>query len=179
MSDKDLNDPDVDIVAQDIDTIDLGGYGAAQSTYTLSGYGTDTITLDPSTMWSGSITSPSVTTINSINNNHYTIGSTGTSGQVYTTTGTGHYNWNNVTTTSPGVNITGTGIDMAAGTDIKVDGKSLKEFMSNVEDRLNILHPNPALEDRWEQLKELRRQYIEMEKDLLEKEKLMKILKEA
>ena len=175
MSDKDLNDPDVDIVAQDIDTIDLGGYGAAQSTYTISGYGTDTITLDPSTMWSGSITAPSVTTINSINSGHYTIGSAGTSGQVYTTTGTGHYNWNN----PPPVNISNTGIDMAAGTDIKVDGKSLKQFMDNMEERLAILHPNPALEDRWEQLKELRRQYVEMEKDLLEKEKIMKILKEA
>jgi hypothetical protein len=68
---------------------------------------------------------------------------------------------------------------MAAGTDIKVDGKSLKQFMDNMEERLAILHPNPALEDRWEQLKELRRQYVEMEKDLLEKEKIMKILKEA
>jgi hypothetical protein len=48
-----------------------------------------------------------------------------------------------------------------------------------MEERLAILRPNPTLEDRWEQLKELRRQYVEMEKDLLEKEKLMKILKET
>jgi hypothetical protein len=41
------------------------------------------------------------------------------------------------------------------------------------------LHPNPALEERWDKLKELRQQYVEMERDLLEKEKLMKILKEA
>jgi len=174
VNDKDLDNPDIDVIAQDIDTIDLGGYGAASTTYSINGYGTDTITLDP-TMWTGSITTPSVTTINSINSGHYTIGSTGTSGQVYTTTGTGHYNWNN----PPTVNISNTGIDMAAGTDIKVDGKSLKQFMDNMEERLAILHPNPALEDRWEQLKELRRQYVEMEKDLLEKEKLMKILKES
>jgi len=174
VSDKDLNDPEVDITALDVDTIDLGGYGA-QPTYTISGYGTDTITLDSSTMYTGSITVPSVTSINNINSVPYTIGSGGTSGQVYTTTGTGHYNWNN----PPTVNISNTGIDMAAGTDIKVDGKSLKQFMDKMEERLAILHPNPALEDRWEELKELRRQYVEMEKDLLEKEKLMKILKET
>jgi len=173
VSDKDLDNPDVEFTAQGIDTIDLGGYGA-QPTYSISGYGTDTITLDP-TMWTGSITAPSITTINSINSGHYTIGTAGTSGQYYTTTGTGLNNWNN----PPKVNINGDGIDMAAGTDIKVDGKSLKEFMNNMEERLAILHPNPALEDRWEQLKELRRQYVEMEKDLLEKEKIMKILKEA
>jgi hypothetical protein len=176
MSKKDLDDPGVDIIAQDSCSLDLG-YGAVPPDYGNISYsgGVDTITLDSSTMYTGSITVPTTT----ITNGGYTIGSAGSNGQFYTSTGTGHYNWNNVATTSPGVNITGTGIDMAAGTDIKVDGKSLKEFMSNVEDRLNILHPNPALEDRWEQLKELRRQYIEMEKDLLEKEKLMKILKEA
>ena len=171
MSDKDLNDPDVDIVAQDIDTIDLG-YGAVPPDYGNISYsgGVDTITLDTSSMISGSITVPTTT----ITNGGYTIGSTGTSGQFYTT-GAGSYNWNN----PPNVNISNTGIDMAAGTDIKVDGKSLKQFMDNMEERLAILHPNPALEDRWEQLKELRKQYLEMEKDLLEKEKLMKILKET
>jgi len=158
VSDKDLNDPDVDIVTQDIDTIDLGGYGAAQSTYNISGYGTDTITLDPSTMWSGSITSPSVTTINSINNNHYTIGTTGTSGQFYTSTGTGS-NWNN----PPTVNITSNGIDMAAGTDITVAGKSLKQFMDKMEERLAILIPDPAKLEKFEALKKAYEHYKLME----------------
>jgi hypothetical protein len=174
MSKQDLDDPDVGIIAQDICSLDLG-YGAVSPDYGNISYsgGVDTITLDTSSMISGSITLP--TTTISTNTNGYTIGSAGTSGQFYTTTGTGHYNWNN----PPTVNISNTGIDMAAGTDIKVDGKSLKQFMDNMEERLAILHPNPALEDRWEQLKELRRQYVEMEKDLLEKEKIMKILKEA
>jgi len=174
MSKQDLNDPEVGIIAQEIGSLDLG-YGAVPPNYdniSYSGYGADTITLDSSSMISGSITLP--TTTISTNTNGYTIGSAGTSGQFYTTTSTG-YNWNN----PPTVNISNTGIDMAAGTDIKVDGKSLKQFMDNMEERLAILHPNPALEDRWEQLKELRRQYVEMEKDLLEKEKLMKILKES
>ena len=160
MSDKDLDNPDVDIIAQDIDTIDLGGYGAGQSTYTISGYGTDTITLDPGTMWTGSITTPSVTTINSINSGHYTIGTAGTSGQFYTTTGTGHYNWNN----PPTVNISNTGIDMAAGTDIKVDGKSLKQFMDKMEERLAILVPDPAKLEKFEALKKAYEHYKLMEK---------------
>ena len=174
MSKQDLDDPEVGIIAQEIGSLDLG-YGAVPPNYnniSYSGYGADTITIDSGSMISGSITLP--TTTISTNTNGYTIGSAGTSGQFYTTTGTG-YNWNN----PPIVNISNTGIDMAAGTDIKVDGKSLKQFMDNMEERLAILHPNPALEDRWEQLKELRRQYVEMEKDLLEKEKLMKILKES
>jgi hypothetical protein len=174
MSKQDLDDPEVGIIAQEIGSLDLG-YGADPPNYnniSYSGYGADTITIDSSSMISGSITLP--TTTISTNTNGYTIGSAGTSGQFYTATGTS-YNWNN----PPTVNISNTGIDMGAGTDIKVDGKSLKQFMDNMEERLAILHPNPALEDRWEQLKELRRQYVEMEKDLLEKEKLMKILKES
>ena len=173
MSKQDLDDPEVGIIAQEIGSLDLG-YGAVPPDYGNISYsgGVDTITLDTSTMnsmySSGTITLPTTT----ISNGGYTIG--GSSGQFYTT-GTNGHNWNN----PPTVNITGTGIDMAAGTDITVGGKSLKQFMDNMEERLAILHPNPALEDRWEQLKELRRQYVEMEKDLLEKEKIMKILKEA
>jgi hypothetical protein len=67
---------------------------------------------------------------------------------------------------------------MNAGTDITIKGRKLSEAIEAIEERLGILNPNPELEDRWDQLKELRKQYIELEKDLLEKEKLMKILKE-
>ena len=161
MSEKDLNDPGVDVIAQEIDTIDLGGYGAAQSTYSISGYGTDTITLDPNTMWTGSITTPSVTTINNINSGYYTtsIGATGSSGQYYTA-GAGGHNWNN----PPTVNISNTGIDMGAGTDIKVDGKSLKQFMDKMEERLAILVPDPAKLEKFEALKKAYEHYKLMEK---------------
>jgi hypothetical protein len=133
--------------------IDLGNYGAAQATYSISGYGTDTITLDNSMFTSGtSITTP------------YTI----------TTTGTG-YNWGN---TGSNVHINADGLTMKEGADIKIGGKSLTEAIEKIEERLGILNPNPELEDRWDKLKELRKQYMELEKDLLEKEKIMKILKE-
>jgi hypothetical protein len=53
----------------------------------------------------------------------------------------------------------------------------LSDAIEKIEERLGILNPNPALEDRWDKLKELRKQYMELEKDLLEKEKIMEILK--
>ena len=139
-------------------TIDTN-YGAVPYDTNIGGsMGTDTITLN-NTLWSGgSITSP------------YTYTTTGTSGA-------GTYNWNNTTSTT--VEINTDGLTMKAGTDITVGGKSLTKAIEQIEERLGILHPNPALEERWAKLKELRQQYIEMEKDLLEKEKLMKILKEA
>ncbi len=145
---------------QDDNTVVLD-YGAAQPTYSISGYGTDTITLDPSVWTTGTA---SVT----IPNGGYTLAS-GTS----TVSSWSAYNYN-----TPSVNITAAGISMQEGSDIKVGGKSLMESIEKIEERLGILHPNPELEDRWEQLKSLRQQYIDLEKELLEKEKMWKILKE-
>lgn len=76
------------------------------------------------------------------------------------------------------VNIDTNGVNIKEDGDLKIGDRSLKDFMNRVEDRLAILHPNEALEDKWEQLKDLRRQYEALEKDILEKEKIMKILKE-
>ena len=152
MSKKDLDDPGVDIIAQDFGTLDLG-YGAVppdHNTMSYSGYGTDTITLDSSTMYSSNtITLPS---------SSYTIGSANSN---YYTTGTGSYGWN--TTTSPTVNITGAGIEMAAGTDINIDGKSLKNFMETLEKRLAILIPDPAKLEQFAALKKAYDHYKLME----------------
>ena len=151
MSKKDLDDPGVDIIAQDFGTLDLG-YGAVPPDYGNISYsgGIDTITLDSSSMYSSNtITLPS---------SSYTIGSTGSSGQFYTT-GTGGHNWNN----PPTVNITGTGIDMAAGTDISIDGKSLKTFMNKMEERLAILVPDPSKLEQFEALKKAYEHYKLME----------------
>ena len=145
-----------------LDTVTIdSSYGAVPYTTNIGGsMGTDTITID-NTMWSGTVTSP------------YTYTTTGTSGA-------GTYNWNNTTTsTNAKVHINGDGLVMQDGADIVVGGKSLTKAIEQIEERLCILHPNPALEERWSKLKELRQQYVEMERDLLEKDKLMKILKEA
>jgi hypothetical protein len=156
MSKQDLDDLCVDIMAQDTCSLDLG-YGAVPPDYSNISYsgGIDTITIDSSTMYSSNtITLPSTT----ITNGGYTIGSAGST--MYTT-GTGTYNWN--TTTSPSVNISSDGIDMAAGTDIKVDGKSLKEFMSKMEERLAILVPDPKKLEQFAALKKAYEHYKLME----------------
>ena len=137
------------------DTILGGPYGAGQPVYNITGgSGIDTITLD-SSLYGNSLTSASTISWN----------------QDYSTTA----NWSNSTAN---VNINTDGISIKEGGDIKIAGKSLSAAIEKIEERLGILNPNPELEDRWDQLKELRKQYIELEKDLLEKEKLMKILKE-
>ena len=156
MSKQDLDDPCVDSMAQGTCSLDLG-YGAVPPDYSNISYsgGIDTITIDASNMYgSNTITLPSTT----IANGGYTIGSTGST--MYTT-GTGTYNWN--TTTSPSVNISSDGIDMAAGTDIKVDGKSLKEFMSKMEERLAILIPDPKKLEQFAALKKAYEHYKLME----------------
>jgi hypothetical protein len=156
MSKQDLDDLCVDIMAQGTCSLDLG-YGAVPPDYSNISYsgGIDTITIDASNMYgSNTITLPSTT----IANGGYTIGSTGST--MYTT-GTGTYNWN--TTISPSVNISSDGIDMAAGTDIKVDGKSLKEFMSKMEERLAILIPDPKKLEQFAALKKAYEHYKLME----------------
>jgi hypothetical protein len=122
----------------------------------------DIVTLN-STMYSGSSTIPYTFTTDNTNITNYNafthnvgIGSTGTV-----------------------VNIDADGLTMKKGADIKIGGKSLCEAIEKIEERLGILKPNTELESRWDKLKELRQQYVEMERDLLEKEKLMKILKET
>ena len=61
--------------------------------------------------------------------------------------------------------------------DIKLHGKNLGKTLTKLEERLAILHPNERLEEKWEKLKELRKQYMELEADILEKEQIMEILK--
>ena len=149
-------------------TVD-SGYGAIPTEHVGSSMGTDTITLS-NTLWSGgSITSPSYSI--SSGSGYYSNPVNSIASAVWTTTGTG--------VPPSNIHIDADGMTMKAGADIKIGGKSLTQAIEKIEERLGILHPNSELEDRWEQLKELRKQYMELEKDLLEKEKLMKILKEA
>lgn len=61
--------------------------------------------------------------------------------------------------------------------DILVKGKSVLKLLKKMEERLAILEPNFELEERWVELKELSKRYQELEAELLEKEKVWKILK--
>jgi hypothetical protein len=104
-------------------------------------------------------------------------------GSVLTSTGSSSYAWtqdyslNNVTKSN--VHITGDGITMEPESDIKIGDRSLKEFMNTVDEHLAILRPALELEEKWDQLKDLRQQYETLKADILEKEKIMTILKKA
>ena len=52
--------------------------------------------------------------------------------------------------------------------DIRINGVSLMDMLTTIQDRLNILVPNPELESEWDQLRELGDQYRELEKKVKE-----------
>jgi hypothetical protein len=139
-----------------------------------SGLSDSIIDLNDYTIDTSNINS-SITLDSSLYNNSFI--STGTSGASYSWVQP-YTDYSITGTSSPNIQINTDGITMKPEADLKIGDRSLKDFMDRVEDRLAILHPNEALEDKWEQLKELRRQYEALEKDILEKEKIMKILKE-
>jgi hypothetical protein len=154
--------------------IDVDSYGAAQPLASVSySGGTDTITFGDI----DSLTSSSMTTItlpNTLSNVTYQGATVGGINSI-NTTGVGYHNptWSTGTnyTINSGFNSHGTstvqintdGIEMAAGTDIKVDGQSLKEFMKKMEQRLAILVPNPAKLEKFEALKKAYEHYKTME----------------
>lgn len=61
--------------------------------------------------------------------------------------------------------------------DVTIKGKSIKESLLAIEERLAILHPNEELEAKWEKLRGLRKMYMELEEEIIEKEKMWAILK--
>lgn len=61
--------------------------------------------------------------------------------------------------------------------DITVKGRSITESLDKIQERLAILVPNEKLEQDWEELHQLRMQYVELERKLLEKQRTFDILK--
>jgi len=141
--------------------------------------GTDcyTISVDPSvySTYGSSITSPCVISWNSGTSCWPTGGSIGgfTNYAINPS-----YTINSTVTPSSTIKIDNNGIQMEKGTDIKIGDSSLSEVLAKLEERLNILHHNQELEDKWESLRVLGEQYRELEKELIEKEKMWKILKD-
>lgn len=114
-------------------------------------------------------------TISSGNAGPYTIGS-GAVGTGYTwATGTSAVDWS-----------VGTSIQANSGkmtllgdnADIEVNGKSLMGAIEALEQRLNIMVPNPELEKEWDELRELGDRYRELEKQCKEKGNMWAKLKE-
>lgn len=133
-----------------------------------------------------------LTTISSLTNDSITIGaigSNGTSATDFTWHGTTAIPGTGATWTTPNVwTTTGTstiGAVQQSGkislkgkdADIDIDGKSMKAWMEKVEERLNILTPNPELEKDWDDLRKLGERYRKLEKKCKEKAEVWKKLK--
>lgn len=104
--------------------------------------------------------------------------SAGSSGQVLTSNGT-HTGWGNISLAEPALN--GATLSVKGNADfegeVTIKGKNLTDMFEKIEERLAILHPNPDLEDKWDELKELGKRYKELEQEIIEKEKVWAILK--
>lgn len=154
-----------DITFDDIE-IDLSNYGAAQSSTMVDTQ--DTITLTGPVQYSNinTITLPSPNTTFTYSGMGSTVGGITTINNINSnsqwTTGTSGYTFNNAITPNT-VNISNTGIEMAAGTDITVGGQSLKEFMKKMEQRLAILVPDPVKLEKFEALKKAYEHYKTIE----------------
>ncbi len=96
---------------------------------------------------------------------------------IWTTTGTG-YNWSGTGSTI-GATLGQSGKISINGkdADIDINGKSMKAWMEKVEERLNILTPNPELEKEWDDLRKLGERYRKLEKKCKEKAEVWKKLK--
>jgi hypothetical protein len=125
-----------------------------------------------------------------ISNGGYSIGTGGTGsvtgGYAFTpntvwttnTTATGSF------TISPNYSAVGSQLDQNGRmslrgdkADLDINGKSLKDWMERVEERLNILTPNPELEKDWDDLRRLGERYRKLEKKCKEKAEVWKKLK--
>lgn len=61
--------------------------------------------------------------------------------------------------------------------DIVVNGESMMQTLRNIQDRLNMLRPNPELEAEWDQLRALGEQYRKLEAEFKSKSKMWNTLK--
>jgi hypothetical protein len=87
--------------------------------------------------------------------------------------GNGSGNWTQ--TVTPGkIHVQG---DAVFDGNITWQGRDMREWFASVESRLAMLKPNPKLEQGWEELANLRQQYVELERKLLEQQRVFDILK--
>jgi hypothetical protein len=116
---------------------------------------------------------PSVITSNTITLSSLKYNNAVVGGGVYTTAGTSDpfatrsspYTYNPWTSNPSGkIRLDG------ADADIEINGISLLTTMQEIQNRLNLLQPNTALEAEWEELYALGRKYRELEQQIKEKQ---------
>lgn len=101
------------------------------------------------------------------------LGGAGTSGGPYTiNSGAG------INNASPWATNASTKIQLQGDdADIEINGKSLARTIQALEERLNVLVPNPELEKEWDELKKLGDKYRKLETELKEKGEMWAKLK--
>ena len=97
----------------------------------------------------------------------YTIGTgINTAGHVWTATGTGSSPY-----WAPGhTGQSGKVVIQGENADLVIGDKSMRDWMEQVEERLNLLTPNTKLESEWEELKSLGEQYRKLEQHIRDKQ---------
>ena len=127
-------------------------------------------------------TRPTITVSDNTGLGGYSIGPIGVTGSnaVWTTNTTAAGSF----TIGPNYSAVGTQLDQngrmslrGENADLDINGKSLKGWMEKVEERLNILTPNPELEKEWDELRRLGERYRKLEKKCKEKAEVWKKLK--
>ena len=167
-----------------ITTEPISGLTIDELDHLTSSIGTDTITWsDPSYSAVGATTYLAAGTYNSspttfgpnVSGVNTMLGGTG---YTYTTNTTSPFL---ATGSNPAMVVNQSGsIDIQGqNADIKINGKSMKTWMEQVEERLNILTPNPELEKDWDELQELGERYRALERKCKEKAQMWAALKKV
>ena len=106
------------------------------------------------------------------------VGSTvGSNGYTYTTNTTSP--WISTGANTMTVGQSGTIQIQGEDADIKINDKSMVAWMEKVEERLNILTPNPELEKEWDDLRRLGNRYRALERKCKEKAQMWAALKKV
>ena len=144
-----------------------------------SSVSTDTITIDADDYLTTTGATGSALDIDWGTSPSYVFSNSGAAGQVYTTNGTGGAGWTTTITSDP--NLQGKTLQVNGDADITgeltVQGIKLSDRLDKIDERLAILHPNEELEAKWDNLRGLRKAYMELEAEIKEKEKVWGILK--
>lgn len=101
-----------------------------------------------------------------------TVDPSASPGYLYTTAITGASNGASWTQPAPKLTLNG------EDADIEINGVSLTETLKGLQDRLNILRPNEDLESRWEELRQARERYQQLEREIIEKERAWNALQQ-
>lgn len=122
-------------------------------------YGDDTITLSSYPWSNASLTTSSIT------GGGYTVPNVTINSGTYSVVGAGTgISLNPWAKSSAKIQLDG------EDADIKVNGWSLVDAIQQIEQRLNILHPNTELETEWEELRALGKKYRELEQHIKDKQ---------